>query len=145
MTDSVKMDAIIRDRNQPQKHVARAQVLIATAEGFGTNEIMRRSGLSKPAVWRWQDWLWAKGSEASCATRPASRASRPCFPRRSCRWSSLRWPSYGVATREERCKRAFGHFAAPRIRLAAWTMFMRAGRTSSHLRVLRPQSGLTHI
>jgi rubrerythrin len=40
---------------------------------------------------------------------------------------------------------AFGHFVAPRIRLAAWTMFMRAGRTSSHLRVLRPQSGLTHI
>ena len=31
MTDSVKMDAIIRDRNRPQKHVARAQVLIATA------------------------------------------------------------------------------------------------------------------
>jgi hypothetical protein len=40
---------------------------------------------------------------------------------------------------------AFGHLAALRIRLAAWTMFMRAGRTSSHLRVLRPQSGLTHI
>ena len=39
----------------------------------------------------------------------------------------------------------FGHLAARRIRLAAWTIFMRAGRTSSHLRVLRPQSGLTHI
>ena len=38
-----------------------------------------------------------------------------------------------------------GHLAARRIRLAAWTMFMRAGCTSSHLRVLRPQSGLTHI
>jgi hypothetical protein len=40
---------------------------------------------------------------------------------------------------------AFGHLAALRMRLAAWTMLMRAGRTSSHLRVLRPQSGLTHI
>src|SRR4029077_4399659 len=34
----------------------------------------------------------------------------------------------------------FGHLAALRIRLAAWTMFMRASRTSSHFRVLRPQS-----
>jgi hypothetical protein len=29
--DRRRLDAIVRDRNRPQKHVARAQVLIATA------------------------------------------------------------------------------------------------------------------
>jgi len=29
--------------------------LIATADGCGAIEVMRRSGLSKPAVWRWQE------------------------------------------------------------------------------------------
>ena len=38
----------------PQKHVWRAQIILATAEGCGTAEIMRRAGVSKPCVWRWQ-------------------------------------------------------------------------------------------
>ncbi len=50
--DRRRLEAIVGNCNIPQKHAARAQVLIATADGLGTNEIMRRSGLSKPAVWR---------------------------------------------------------------------------------------------
>src|SRR5436305_162913 len=49
--DRRRLDAIVDDRNSPQKHVARARALIATAEGLGTAEVMRRSGRSKPAVW----------------------------------------------------------------------------------------------
>jgi transposase len=52
--DRLRLEGVVKDRNSPQKHVARALALIATAEGCGTNEVMRRSGLSKPAVWRWQ-------------------------------------------------------------------------------------------
>jgi len=32
-----------------------------TAGGAGTNEIMRRSGKSKTAVWRWQERFMAEG------------------------------------------------------------------------------------
>ena len=42
------------DRNNAQKHVWRARIILATAEGCGTAEIMRRAGVSKPCVWRWQ-------------------------------------------------------------------------------------------
>jgi len=56
-----RLEAIIRDRNRSQKHVRRAVVVLATAEGCGTNEIMRRSGLSKPVVWRWQEWFMHAG------------------------------------------------------------------------------------
>jgi hypothetical protein len=69
--DRRRLDAIVRDRNRLQKHVVRAQVLIATAEGCGTNEIMRRSGLSKLAVWRWQDRFMGEG-RPSTAISPST-------------------------------------------------------------------------
>ncbi len=59
--DRCRLAAIIADRNRPQKHAARARVIAATAEGCGTNEIMRRSGLSKPVVWRWQERFMQEG------------------------------------------------------------------------------------
>src|ERR1700746_3767186 len=48
------LEAIVHDRDAPQKHVWRAKIILATADGCGTAEIMRRSGKSKPGVWRWQ-------------------------------------------------------------------------------------------
>ena len=36
-----RLEAIVADRNRPQKHVWRAQIILATAEGLGTVEIMR--------------------------------------------------------------------------------------------------------
>jgi transposase len=59
--DRRRLDAIVADRNRPQKHVARARVIVATADGCGTNEVMRRSGLSKPVVWRWQERFMQEG------------------------------------------------------------------------------------
>jgi hypothetical protein len=43
------------DRNSRQKHAWRARIILATAKGCGTAEIMRWSGKSKPCVWRWQE------------------------------------------------------------------------------------------
>src|ERR1700726_4008828 len=48
------LEAIVLDRSAPQKHVWRANISLATADGCGTAEIMRRSGKAKPVVWRWQ-------------------------------------------------------------------------------------------
>jgi transposase len=61
--DRCRLEAIVADRNRPLKHIARALALIATADGCGTNEIMRRSRLSKPAVWRWQERFMREGVE----------------------------------------------------------------------------------
>ena len=52
--DRLRLEAIVLDRSAPQKHVWRANIILATADGCGTAEIMRRSGKSKPVVWRWQ-------------------------------------------------------------------------------------------
>ena len=42
--------------HRPSKVVWRAEIVLATADGHGTNEIIRRTGKSKPGcVWRWQE------------------------------------------------------------------------------------------
>jgi hypothetical protein len=52
--DRQRLAAIVADRNSPQKHVWRADIVLLTADGCGTAEIMHRAGASKTAVWRWQ-------------------------------------------------------------------------------------------
>jgi transposase len=59
--DCERLAAVVADRNSLQKHVWRARVILATAEGCGTAEIMRRAGVSKPCVWRWQERFMREG------------------------------------------------------------------------------------
>ena len=48
--DRARLEAIVAHRNSPQKHVWRARNILATADGCGTAEVMRRAGVSKPRV-----------------------------------------------------------------------------------------------
>jgi hypothetical protein len=50
-TDRKRLQLIVDDRNSLQKHVWRARIVLATADGLGTVEIMRTAGVSKTAVW----------------------------------------------------------------------------------------------
>jgi hypothetical protein len=59
--DRACLEAVVADRNRPQKHVWRAEIILATAEGLGTNAIVRRAGVFKPCVWRWQARSMAEG------------------------------------------------------------------------------------
>jgi transposase len=59
--DRRRLEAIVADRNAPQKHVWRAQIVLLTADGCGTAEIMRTAGVSKTAVWRWQERFMTDG------------------------------------------------------------------------------------
>ena len=74
--DRRRLKQIVGDRNSPQKHVARARVILATADGCGTREVMRRSGLSKPVVWRWQERFMREGVDGLLRdkTRPPGKA-----------------------------------------------------------------------
>jgi hypothetical protein len=42
--DRRRLTALATDRNATQKHVWRAEIVLLSADGFGTNEIMRRTG-----------------------------------------------------------------------------------------------------
>ncbi len=52
--ERARLEALVADRKAPQKHVWRARIILLTADGAGTMEIARRTGTSKPTVWRWQ-------------------------------------------------------------------------------------------
>jgi len=56
-----RLATVVADRNSPQTHLWRARIILATAEGCGTAEIMRRAGVSKPCVWRWQERFMREG------------------------------------------------------------------------------------
>jgi DNA invertase Pin-like site-specific DNA recombinase len=53
-SDHRRLEAVSRDRNSPQKHVWRAAIVLLSADGVGTHEIMRQTGTSKTCVRRWQ-------------------------------------------------------------------------------------------
>ena len=77
--DRARLEAVAADRNSPQKHVWRAKIVLATADGLGTNEIMRRTGVSKPCVWRWQERFMREGVDGLLRdrTRPSRIPSLP--------------------------------------------------------------------
>jgi hypothetical protein len=87
--DRHRLEAIVSDRSAPQKHVWRANIILATADGCGTAEIMRRSGKSKPVVWRWQARFMAEGVEG--LTRDKTRKpGKPPLPTGTVQWSTWR-------------------------------------------------------
>ena len=69
-----RLEALVRDRNTAQKHAWRAEIVLLSAEGIGTNEIMRRTGKSKTCVWRWQERFAEEGYEG--LLRDKTRPSR---------------------------------------------------------------------
>ena len=72
--DRVRLDAIVRDRNSPQKHVWRARIVLLTADGTGTNAITQAVGKDKTVVWRWQERFMHEGIDG--LTRDKTRPSR---------------------------------------------------------------------
>ena len=74
---SAEMDRLgnlVKDRNAPQKHVWRAQIVLLSAKGLGANAIMRETGKSKTCVWRWQERFMQEGIEG--LQRDKTRPSR---------------------------------------------------------------------
>src|SRR5208283_267886 len=69
-----RLEAIVADRNSAQKHVWRARIVLLTAAGAGTNEIMRTADVSKTAVWRWQERFMEEGVDG--LLRDKTRPSR---------------------------------------------------------------------
>jgi Homeodomain-like domain len=72
--DIRRLEALIQDRNTPQKHVWRAEIVLLTADGVGTNAVMRRTGKSKTCVWRWQERFLEEGFDG--LLRDKTRPSR---------------------------------------------------------------------
>jgi transposase len=73
-SDRRRLESLVRDRNASQKHVWRAEIVLLSAEGIGTSEIMRRTSKSKTCVWRWQERFVSEGYDG--LLRDKTRPSR---------------------------------------------------------------------
>ena len=72
--DRRRLEAIVGNRNASQKHAWRAEIVLLSAGGLGTVEIMRRTGKSKTCVWRWQERFAEEGVDG--LLRDKTRPSR---------------------------------------------------------------------
>src|SRR5512132_4456386 len=52
--DRGRLTAVIGDRNRPQKHIQRARIVLLSAERRPVLTVAGQVGVSRPAVWRWQ-------------------------------------------------------------------------------------------
>jgi transposase len=52
--DRARLEALVADRNQAIKHVQRAWIVLHSADRLPVAEVARRTGVGRPAVWRWQ-------------------------------------------------------------------------------------------
>jgi transposase len=60
--ERAELEAVVANRNSPQMHVWRAEIVLLTVDGHGTGEIMRRTGKAKTVIWRWQERFGAEGT-----------------------------------------------------------------------------------
>ena len=52
--DRARLAAIAGSGNRPYRHVVRSRIILQSAERLPVQEVARRAGVSRPAVWRWQ-------------------------------------------------------------------------------------------
>jgi transposase len=62
-SDRRMLEAIVADRNRPQKHVERARVVLAAASRDPVQVVATRLGVSRPMVWRWQRRFAEEGAD----------------------------------------------------------------------------------
>ena len=77
--DRVLLTAVLADRNRPQKHVQRARIILLSADRLSVLDVARQIGISRPAVWRWQQRFAEEGVEGLLRdkTRKPGRAPLP--------------------------------------------------------------------
>jgi len=74
----VRLKAVVADPKRAQKHVWRARIVLLSADGLGTQAIMRATGKSKNCVWRWQERFMEEGVAGLLRdkTRPPGKPPR---------------------------------------------------------------------
>jgi transposase len=79
-SDRQRLEAVISNRNTAQKHVWRAAIVLLSADGVGTTEIMRQTGTSKTCVWRWQERFMQEGVDGLLRDKTRPSRIKPLGP-----------------------------------------------------------------
>jgi transposase len=77
--DRARLAAVVGDRNRLQKHVQRARIVLLSAERLPVLAVASEVGISRPAVWRWQQ----RFAEAGVDGLLCDKTRKPGKPRLS--------------------------------------------------------------
>ena len=80
VADMGRLESLVKDRNAPQKHVWRARIVLLSAQGVGTSEIMSQTGKSKTCVWRWQERFMLEGVDGLLHDKTRPSRVKPLGP-----------------------------------------------------------------
>lgn len=74
-----RLTGIAGDRSRPLKHILRARIVLLSGERLSVQEVARQAGVSRPAVWRWQQRFGEEGVEGLLhdKTRPPGKEPLP--------------------------------------------------------------------
>ena len=80
------LSMIAGDRSRPLKHILRARIVLLSFERLSVQDVARQAGVSRPAVWRWQQRFAEEGVEGLLRdkTRPPGTHRIPPAPWRRC-------------------------------------------------------------
>ena len=74
-----QLTGIAGDRSRPLKHILRARIILLSAERLSVQDVARQAGVSRPAVWRWQQRYGEEGVDGLLRdkTRPPGIPPHP--------------------------------------------------------------------
>lgn len=85
--DRTRLETNAADRNSPQKHVWRSRIVLLTAAGLNTTEVMGQAGVARTCVWRWQERFIQEGVDGLLRDK-----TRPSYPRSTPGAWPASWP-----------------------------------------------------
>ena len=83
--DCARLAVIAGSGRRPHWHVVRARIILQSAERLPVQEVARRAGVSRPAVWRWQRRFAELGVEGLLRDKPRVPGKAPLPSERECR------------------------------------------------------------
>src|SRR3954453_15422192 len=76
-----RLTAIVADRSRPLKHILRARIVLLSAERLTVQDVARQAGVSRPAVWRWQQRYGEQGVDGLLRDKTRKPGRPPLSPR----------------------------------------------------------------
>jgi hypothetical protein len=92
-SDKRQLEAVASDRNQPAKHVERARVVLASANGRPVQQVATEVEVSRPMVWHWQQRVAEAGPDGLLRDKTRKPGKSPITAETVVRVVALAWVS----------------------------------------------------
>ena len=139
--DRERLQAIVEDRNRPQKHVERARIVLASADRGPAQRVAQRLGVSRPTVWRWQQRFAEAGVDGLLRDKTRKPGKAPIPAETTARVVGLTYtqpPHQATHWTGRAMAKATGLSLRSVQRIGSRTSYSRTASALSSIRAIRP-------